>query len=336
VLVYLRSSLIYKLPFLSMSTFSDNKGSNNSWKTSVPSSGEFKRKESQFRNSVTADGSSGFKAEPGRYHLYVSYACPWAHRTLIMRRLKGLEDVISFDTVHYLLEEGGWHFSEEYPDSVNHSQFLKQNYLLSQPDYSGNITVPVLWDKKTSKIVNNESAEIIRMLNSEFTAFAKNPQLDFYPKELRATIDDVNGWVYPTINNGVYRCGFAQKQEAYETAFKELFSSLDRVEDILSKQRYLISKDRLTEADIRLFTTLIRFDPVYYTHFKCNGRHLLDYPNIWGFVRELYQMPEIKETVNFEHIKKHYYMSHKMINPFGIVPIGPLYDLNTPHGRGKL
>jgi len=305
--------------------------------------GDFKRSESSFRSKVTRDGSSGFPAESNRYHLYVSYACPWAHRTLIMRKLKGLEDVISFNVLDWLLGEGGWWFCDDKPgcspDPIHNFQMLKQVYQLAKPDYDGRVTVPVLFDRKTNTIVNNESAEIIRMLNTEFNDFCKTPEqaaLDFYPPPLREKIDATNEWVYATINNGVYKCGFATKQEPYEAAFNQLFNSLDRVEDILSHQRYLVSHDQITEADIRLFTTLVRFDPVYVTHFKCNLRRLIQYPNIYAYTRELYQMPGIKETVNMLHIKNHYFQSHRHINPHGIVPLGPFIDYEKEHGRNRV
>lgn len=307
------------------------------WYDTKSTGGRFVRRESQFREWVTADGSSGFKAEPGRYHLYVSLACPWAHRTLIFRKLKKLEGVISLSIVYPLMEENGWEFSDyesSIEDSVNGSDYLHQIYTTAKPDYTGRVTVPVLWDKEKKTIVNNESSEIILMLNSEFDEFGNSTQ-DFYPPELRDEIDQINKAVYHNINNGVYKCGFATTQQAYEEAFNNLFSTLDQIENILSKKRYIVG-DKLTLADWRLFTTLLRFDSVYYTHFKCNLRRIEEYPNLSNYLRELYQYPGVEETVNFKHIKEHYFKSHKTINPTGIVPSGPELDLSTPHNRSKL
>jgi len=307
------------------------------WYDTKSTGGRFVRRESQFREWVTADGSSGFKAEPGRYHLYVSLACPWAHRTLIFRKLKKLEGVISLSIVDPLMEENGWEFSDyesSIEDSVNGSDYLHQIYTTAKPDYTGRVTVPVLWDKEKKTIVNNESSEIILMLNSEFDEFGNSTQ-DFYPPELRDEIDQINEAVYHNINNGVYKCGFATTQQAYEEAFNNLFSTLDQIENILSKKRYIVG-DKLTLADWRLFTTLLRFDSVYYTHFKCNLRRIEEYPNLSNYLRELYQYPGVEETVNFKHIKEHYFKSHKTINPTGIVPSGPELDLSTPHNRSKL
>ncbi|XP_022334690.2 glutathionyl-hydroquinone reductase YqjG-like [Crassostrea virginica] len=312
-------------------------------KSVIDKKGAFQRAQSVFRNWVTADGSSGFKAQAGRYHLYVSLACPWAHRTLIVRKLKGLEDVISVNVVDWLLNfEKGWEFNEQRngctPDTVNHAKVLSEIYNKAVPDYKERVTVPVLWDKEKKTIVNNESSEIIRMLNTEFNEFCKTQaqkQLDLYPESLRKDIDDVNEWIYPNINNGVYRAGFATTQEAYDEAVTGLFEALDKVESILSKRRYLVGTS-LTEADIRLFVTLVRFDAVYEQHFKCNKRRILDYPNIWPYVREIYQTPGIAETVNMEHIKKHYMLSHRSINPYGIVSIGPDLDFLAPHGRDQM
>eukprot|EP01111_Echinosteliopsis_oligospora_P019846 TRINITY_DN9816_c0_g1_i1.p1 TRINITY_DN9816_c0_g1~~TRINITY_DN9816_c0_g1_i1.p1 ORF type:complete len:332 (-),score=92.87 TRINITY_DN9816_c0_g1_i1:31-1026(-) len=308
------------------------------------SGGAFQRKSSSFRNTITADGSNGFKAEPNRYHLYVSLACPWAHRTMLFRKLKGLEDVIGLSVVHYYMGEYGWSFKKEHKgdvddattgDSVHNFDFLRQVYMKSDPDYNGRITVPVLWDKHKNVIVNNESSEIIRILNKEFNAFAKNPSLDLCPEELRADIDKMNEYVYPNINNGVYRCGFATSQQAYEEAFRDLFTALDKIEDVLSKSRFLTG-DKFTEADVRLFTTLIRFDVVYVGHFKCNKKQIRQYPAIYNYLKELYQHPSIKPTVNFKHIKNHYYMSHPSINPTGVVPVGPdPSDLDSPHNRSS-
>lgn len=307
------------------------------------SEGEFVRWESGFRHWVTPDGSpgplgdGGFKAEPGRYHLYVSYACPWAHRTLIWRKLKGLEDLISVSVVHPLMPPESWVFGDypgATPDHVHGFEKLYQLYAHTAPDFDGVVTVPVLYDKARETIVNNESAEIIRMLNSAFDAWGRS-EVDFYPAELRDDIDAVNALVYDNVNNGVYRTGFAVTQAAYEAAFDQLFAALDQLEARLARQRYLVGQ-RLTEADWRLFTTLVRFDPVYHGHFKCNLRRLVDYPNLWAHTRELYQMPGIAETVNMDHIKLHYYGSHTAINPNGIVPKGPALDFMAPHGREGL
>jgi glutathionyl-hydroquinone reductase len=292
--------------------------------------GHFVRPDAPFRSWVTADGApgpsgvGGFKAESGRYHLIVSLACPWAHRTLIFRRLKGLEDMISLSVVHWLLSERGWTFDEGpgvIPDPIFRARELREFYLKARPDFSGRVTVPVLWDKKTSTIVNNESSEIIRMFNSAFNAVGAADG-DFYPADLRAEIDALNARVYETVNNGVYRAGFATTQEAYEEAFRALFETLDILEARLTTQRFLFG-ERLTEADWRLFTTLIRFDPVYFGHFKCNLREIADYPALQRYLRELYRWPKVSDTVDFFHIKHHYYASHLKINPSGIVPIGP-------------
>ena len=303
--------------------------------------GEFIRSVSKFRNWVTRDGSAGpggeggFIAEPGRYHLYVSYACPWAHRTLIIRVLKGLEDVISVSVVHPLMPAESWIFGE-YPgateDHVNKAGYLYENYLKADPAFDGLVTVPVLWDKKRQTIVNNESSEIIRMLNSEFDEFG-NSDVDFYPQALREEIDAINKPVYDNVNNGVYRAGFATTQEVYNSAYDRLFNTLDELETRLSRQRYLAG-EQITEADWRLFTTLVRFDAVYYNHFKTNKKRLIDYPNLWAYTRELYQVPGVAETVNMDHIKYHYFASHRSINPAGIVPKGPDIDFMQPHGRG--
>jgi putative glutathione S-transferase len=302
--------------------------------------GEFIRSESSFRNWVTQDGSAGssgeggFAAEPDRYHLYVSYACPWAHRALIVRALKGLENVISISVVHPLMPAESWVFGE-YPgateDHVNHANYLYENYLKVDPDYHGLVSVPVLWDKKRQTIVNNESSEIIRMFNSAFDDY-NSSEVDIYPESLREEIDAINDVVYNNINNGVYRAGFATTQAAYDKAFDHLFNTMDELEDTLSKQRYLIG-NRITEADWRLFTTLVRFDAVYYNHFKTNRKRLMDYPNLWAYTRELYQVPGVADTVNMDHIKYHYFASHLSINPTGIVPKGPDIDFMFPHGR---
>ncbi|SFI90922.1 glutathione S-transferase family protein [Aerobium aerolatum] len=304
--------------------------------------GRFERSVAQFRDWVTVDGAPAegrtrsFKAEPGRYHLYVSLACPWAHRTLIFRKLKKLEDVISVDIVHHYMAENGWTFLKEdgaTGDSLYGSDFLHQIYTRADPSYSGRVTVPVLWDKKEQTIVSNESSEIIRMLNSAFDEWG-DASLDLSPLTLRGEIDAINERIYPAINNGVYRTGFATTQAAYEEAFDELFAGLDELEDRLSRSRYLIG-NTMTEADWRLFTTLIRFDAVYYGHFKCNLREISDYPNLSNYLRDLYQTPGIAETVDMLHIKAHYYASHNMINPTRIVPKGPDLDFSGPHDRDR-
>ena len=307
------------------------------------SNGEFVRWESGFRHWVTPDGSpgpsgeGGFKAESGRYHLYVSYACPWAHRTLIVRKLKGLEELISVSVVHPLMPPESWVFGAypgATPDHVHGFDKLHQLYRHAAPDFDGVVTVPVLYDKQRETIVNNESSEIIRMFNSAFDAWGRADP-DLYPAALRAEIDAVNARVYENVNNGVYCTGFATTQAAYAAAFDRLFDTLDELEARLARQRYLAG-DRMTEADWRLFTTLVRFDPVYHGHFKCNLRRLVDYPNLWAYTRALYQVPGIRETVNMDHIKLHYYGSHKSINPNGIVPKGPALDFDAPHGRDAL
>jgi putative glutathione S-transferase len=298
------------------------------------SDGSFQRQESRFRNRVTASGSSGYRAEAGRYHLYVALACPWAHRTIIFRLLKKLESVISMTVLDPIRDERGWAFSDRPgcgPDTINGFEFLREAYIATDSDFEGRVTVPVLWDKKEGIIVNNESSEIIRMLNSEFDEWG-NSDLDFYPEPLREEVDAVNEIVYNNVNNGVYRAGFATTQKAYEEAFDALFHTLDDLEDRLFRQRYLVG-DRLTEADWRLFTTLVRFDPVYVGHFKCNRKRLVDYPNLWGYLRELYQIPGVSGTVDMDHIKQHYYVTHRSINPTGIVPKGPEIDFMEPHGR---
>lgn len=323
-----------------MDNATDDKPSENRL-TVEKDKGEFKRKASTFRHWVTADGqqgpggAKGYRAEPNRYHLYVSYACPWAHRTLIFRTLKGLENVISVSVVHPLMPSESWRFGN-YPgatrDHVNNADYLYENYHRADPAFNGLVTVPVLWDKKHATIVNNESSEIIRMLNTSFNAFARHKDVDFYPPALRAAIDAINKPIYDYVNNGVYRAGFATTQAAYERAFDDLFNTLDGLEERLSKTRYLVGS-QITEADWRLFTTLVRFDAVYYTHFKTNKKRLIDYPCLWAYTRELYQVPGIAETVNMDHIKYHYFASHKSINPTGIVPKGPVLDFMQPHGR---
>ncbi|SFB78891.1 putative glutathione S-transferase [Marinospirillum celere] len=313
------------------------------WYDTDSTGGRFERSKSQFRNWVTPDGSAGpsgkagFKAEPERYHLYVSLACPWAHRTLIFRKLKGLEEMLSVSVVHWYMAENGWTFQDGpgvIQDSVNQAKFMHQVYTTADPHYSGRVTVPVLWDKKQNTLVSNESAEIIRMLNSAFDEVGAL-EGDYYPEELREEIDRVNARVYDEVNNGVYKSGFATSQQAYEEAVIPLFKALDWLDTRLSKQRYLVG-DRVTEADWRLFTTLVRFDPVYVGHFKCNLKRIADYPNLSGYLRELYQWPGVKETVDFQHIKGHYYQSHDMINPTRVVPLGPELDLEQPHQRDHL
>jgi putative glutathione S-transferase len=305
------------------------------WYDTKSNDGRFARAGAQFRDQVTADGSSGFKAEPGRYHLYVSYACPWAHRTLIYRKLKGLEDHVSVSVVNPLMLDQGWSFDPGdgvVPDPVSNVRYLREVYTAAKPDYSGRVTVPVLWDKATSSIVNNESSEIIRIFDRESDEVgASGPR--FCPPELEADIDAVNEFVYSAINNGVYKCGFATTQEAYDEAVKALFAALDQIDLRLSGSRYLVG-ETLTEADWRIFPTLLRFDPVYVGHFKCNIRRLADYPNLWAYTRELYQVPGVAETVHMDHIKDHYYRSHGSLNPSGVVPAGPEIDFTEPHGRG--
>ena len=313
------------------------------WYDTDENKGRFIRSRSQFRNWVTSDGSpgpsgrGGFKAEPGRYHLYVSYACPWANRTLIFRKLKGLEKLVSLSVVHWHMGEDGWTFAEGegvIPDPFLNARYLREIYLAANNIYSGRVTVPVLWDKEQRTIVSNESSEIIRMFNSAFDEIGATDG-DYYPEDLRGEINDINDRVYETVNNGVYRAGFATTQEAYEEAVIDLFQTLDWLEDRLLSKRYLTG-DRITEADWRLFTTLVRFDPVYHGHFKCNLRRLADYPNLWAYTRDLYQQPGIADTVNMHHIKHHYYGSHTTVNPTGIVPVGPEIDFNEPHDRDRI
>jgi glutathionyl-hydroquinone reductase len=313
------------------------------WYDTKADGGRFVRKDSAFRSWITPDGSPGptgrgsFKAEPERYHLYVSLACPWAHRTLIFRKLKGLEPMIGVSVVHWLMQEHGWTFEDGpdvVPDPIHGARYLHQVYTAADPAYTGRVTVPVLWDKATGTIVNNESSEIIRMLGAAFDGVGAKPG-DYYPRDLRDEIDRLNARIYDTVNNGVYKAGFATTQAAYEEAVGPLFETLDWLEERLSTRRYLCGA-RLTEADWRLFTTLVRFDPVYVGHFKCNIRRLADYPNLWAYTRDLHQHPGIAETVNMRHIKKHYYESHRTINPSGIVPAGPDIDFAAPHGRQRL
>ncbi len=310
------------------------------WYDTDSTGGRFVRKLPQFRNWLTRDGSAGpsgvggFKAEPGRYHLYVSHACPWAHRTLIFRALKGLEEMISVSVVHWYMADKGWTFQPGdgvVADDINGAEYMYQIYTAAMPDYSGRVTVPVLWDKQNKTIVSNESPEIIRMLNSAFDEVGAKAG-DYYPEALRTEIDDLNERIYESVNNGVYKCGFATTQEAYEEAITPLFETLDWLDERLSSQRYLAGST-ITEADWRLFTTLVRFDPVYVGHFKCNIKRIVDYPNLSGYVRDLYQQPGISDTVNMQHIKHHYYSSHESVNPSRVVPMGPEIDFMAPHDR---
>ena len=313
------------------------------WYDTEASGGRFVREDAGFRNWVTADGSAGptgvggFKAEANRYHLYVSLACPWAHRTTIYRKLKGLEDMISLSVVHPFMGDKGWTFAEGagvIADPIVNASYLYEVYVAAKPDYTGRVTVPILWDKKTNTIVSNESSEIIRMLNSAFDEVGAT-DVSFLPSELLAEIDTVNEFVYSAVNNGVYKAGFATTEATYKEAVVMLFDALDTLEVRLADQRYLLG-DTITEADWRLFTTLVRFDAVYVGHFKCNIRRIVDYPNLWGYLRDLYQVPGIAETVSIEHIKAHYYTSHANINPTRIIPVGPLLDFNEPHDRAYL
>ena len=314
------------------------------WYDTESTGGKFVRDTAKFRNWITPDGSpgpsgeGGFPAESGRYHLYVSLACPWAHRALIVRALKGLREHVTVDVVHPLMKADGWTFATDFDgatgDSVMGRTFLRDVYLAAQPDATGRVTVPVLWDRGLETIVSNESAEIIRMFNSAFDALTGNRE-DYAPQSLRDEIEAVNARIYRDVNNGVYRAGFATAQAAHEEAVTALFDALDWLEDRLSRQRYLAGS-RVTEADWRLFTTLVRFDPVYVGHFKCNIRRLVDYPNLWNYMLELYQWPGIAATTRFDHIKHHYYASHETVNPTGIVPLGPALDLDRPHDRDRL
>ncbi|MBV8565707.1 MAG: glutathione S-transferase family protein [Methylobacteriaceae bacterium] len=311
------------------------------WYDTAATGGRFVRRDASFRNWVTPDGSpgptgrAGFRAEPERYHLYVSYACPWAHRTLVFRKLKGLEALIDVSVVHWLMAEEGWTFAPDpegiVGDRANGASRLYEIYLKADPLYSGRVTVPVLWDRLEKTIVNNESAEIIRMFNSAFDAVGAAPG-DYCPSDLLSEIDALNARIYDTVNNGVYKAGFAGTQSAYEDAVVPLFETLDWLDERLSRRRYLLS-DAATEADWRLFPTLMRFDSIYYGHFKCNRRRLVDYPALWPYTRDLYQHPGIGETVNLAHAKAHYYQSHRTLNPSGIVPIGPDIDFEAPSGR---
>ena len=314
------------------------------WYDTKSTGGAFKRSEAQFRNWVTADGApgptgeGGFKAESGRYHLYISHACPWANRTMIFRSLKGLTDHIDVSVVHPDMLSDGWTFSDDFPgatgDRLFGSGFARDIYLRAKPDMTGRVTVPILWDKDRDTIVSNESAEIIRMFNSAFNGITGDAQ-DFYPDALRDQIDALNARIYDAVNNGVYKAGFATSQQAYDSAVHTLFDALDWVEDILSRNRYLAG-DSITEADWRLFPTIARFDAVYHQHFKCNRARIIDYPNLWGWARELYQWPGIRDVVQFDHFIRHYHYSHNSINPHRIIPIGPQIDWETPHGREAL
>lgn len=314
------------------------------WYDTDSTGGRFERSKSQFRNWVTADGSAGpsgeggFNAESGRYHLYVSYACPWAHRTLVVRALKGLQEHIGVSVVHPHMLSSGWEFGDDFAAATGDTLYgldkMYQIYLKADPSYSGRVTVPVLWDSKRQTIVSNESAEIIRMLNSSFDKLGAQPG-DFYPEALQQDIDTVNELVYDNVNNGVYKAGFATSQAAYDEAIGPLFETLEALEQRLSTQRYLVG-EVLTEADLRLWTTLVRFDPVYVTHFKCDRKRIADYPNLTGFMREIYQLPGVADTVNMAHIRHHYFRSHPTINPHGVISVGPDFDLDQPHGRDHL
>ena len=313
------------------------------WYNTKESGGRFVRRAPQFRNWITADGrpgpsgEGGFRAEAGRYHLYVSLACPWAHRTLIYRALKGLEDMVSVSVVHWYMAGDGWTFQPgdgAVPDTVNGADYLHQVYTAAKADYSGRVTVPVLWDKKSRTIVSNESPEIIRMFNAAFDGIGATPG-NYYPENLREEIDALNDRIYDAVNNGVYKAGFATTQEAYEEAVLPLFETLDWLEKRLAKRRYLTGST-ITEADWRLFTTLVRFDPVYVGHFKCNIRRIADYANLSEYVRNLYQQPGIAATVNMQHIKDHYYASHETVNPSRVIPLGPQIDYAAPHDRASL
>ena len=315
------------------------------WYDTDKTGGKFEREAARFRNWVTADGSagptgdSGFQAESGRYHLYVSMACPWAHRTLIFRKLKGLEDHISVSVVHPDMVENGWEFrpeSDRHRDHLFGHRFMHQLYTRAAPDYTGRVTVPVLWDKQRQTIVSNESADIIRMFNSAFDGLeGVNTEMDYYPERLRGDIESVNERVYHTVNNGVYKAGFATAQDKYEEAYWALFESLAWLEQRLTGQRYLVG-GQLTEADWRLFTTLIRFDAVYFSHFKCNRQRIADFPALSAYVRDLYQVAGVAETVDIDQIKRHYYVSQRTINPTQVVPVGPALDFDAPHGREQL
>lgn len=304
------------------------------WYDTSSTDGEFVRTDAQFRHVISDEAGAGYPAEPGRYHLFVSLACPWAHRTLILRQLKELNHIISVSIVKPEMLEQGWVLSDEGdPSPVEGLEYLHQVYTTAEPKFSGRVTVPVLWDKKTQTIVNNESSEIIRIINCAFNAFT-DVKTDFYPSALRTEIDEINDFVYNTINNGVYKVGFATTQDAYEKHVQQLFAALDKLEDRLDSRRYLVG-EQITEADWRLFTTLIRFDSVYFGHFKTNLRQIESYPNLSNYVRDLYQQRGVAQTVDFHHIKVHYYYSHDMINPTRVVPAGPAIDYSTPHNRNR-
>ena len=314
----------------------------DSWYDTKDSGGAFKRQEANFRNWITADGSAGpsgeggFKAEAGRYHLYISHACPWAHRALIFRSLKKLNQLIDVSVVHPGMLGDGWTFETDFNgatgDKLFDLPFARDIYTRAVPDFTGRVTVPILWDKQRESIVSNESSEIIRMMNTAFNGITGNPD-DYWPTDLRTSIEDVNARIYDTFNNGVYKSGFATTQEAYDAAVHPLFDTLDWIEGILSRNRYLTG-ERITGADWRLFTTLVRFDLVYHQHFKCNRNRIVDYPNLWAYTRELYQWEGVAETVHFDHIVRHYHYSHETINPNRITPINPVIDWYAPHGRG--
>lgn len=314
------------------------------WYDTDKTEGKFVRSKAQFRNWITADGAagpdgkSGFKAEAGRYHLYGSYACPWVHRVLIFRKLKGLEEMIDVSFVHWYMAEHGWTFEKDEDGIVGDKQFgleyAHQIYTKADPKYSGRVTVPIIWDKQQQTIVSNESSEIIRMLNSAFDQIGAKPG-DYYPEAHREEIDQINDRVYNTLNNGVYKCGFATSQKAYDEAVEPLFETLDWLEERLATRRFLVG-DQPTEADWRLFPTLLRFDPVYVGHFKCSKKRIVDYPNLWAYTRDLYQWPGIADTINLDHVRKHYHISHDTINPHRILPVAPELDFTTPHGREKL
>jgi putative glutathione S-transferase len=299
--------------------------------------GAFQRQADAFRHWVTADGASGYPAESGRYHLYVSWACPWAHRTIIVRKLKQLESVVGMTVVDPIRDERGWAFRDgpgHSPDPVNGFHFLSEAYRATDPQYRGRVTVPVLWDTRTKRIVTNSDDDLMRMFNKAFDRFAGGA-LDLYPEPLRQEIDELNGFLYENVNDGVYRAGFATAQRVYEKAVGRLFDALDQLEKRLQDRRYLFGP-RFVETDWRLFVTLVRFDAIYHGHFKCNLRRIVDYPNLFGYLKDLYQTDGIAETVHFDHIKRHYYVTHDDINPTGIVPVGPAQDLRTPHGRERL
>lgn len=314
----------------------------DTWYDTKSTGGKFKRTDAKFRNWITADGSAGpsgeagFAADSGRYHLYVSYACPWAHRTLIFRTLKGLTDHISISVVHPDMLQDGWTFEQDdhgaTGDTLFNCPFARDIYTRADATFTGRVTVPILWDKERGTIVSNESSEIIRMLNSAFDGITGNTD-DYWPQDLRTAIEPINARIYDTLNNGVYKCGFATTQEAYDAAIEPLFDTLEWLETHLSENRYLMG-ERLSEADWRLFTTLVRFDPVYHLHFKCNRKRIIDFPNLWAYTRELFQMPGVADTVSFAHIIRHYHYSHDSINPNRIIPVGPDLDFGAPHGRG--